>query len=92
MLQGQGVAGQFMPMAAQAPHFPSQQNSPIWQDRVPHATPVSGLETDASCPPLFEPGGTAEENSDDLSSSDPHAARTNVNPAQKTIRIAFTLL
>jgi hypothetical protein len=79
-------------MGTQAPHFPSQQYSPIWHDLVPHATPASGLETDASCPPLSEPGGTAEENSGDLSSSDPHAARTNVNPAQKTIRIAFTLL
>jgi hypothetical protein len=64
-LQGQGVAGQFMPMGAQAPHFPSQQYSPNWQDLVPQETPVSGFETDASCPPLFGSGGTAEENSDE---------------------------
>src|SRR5579859_6027922 len=90
--QGQGVAGQFMPIGAQAPHFPSQQYSPIWQDFGPHATPMLGFETDASCPPLSEPGGSGEENNDELSSSEPHAAKTNVNPAQKMTRIAFTLL
>jgi hypothetical protein len=81
-----------MPMGMQAPHFPSQQYSLVLHDFVPHATPAFGLDTVASWPPSSEPGATGEENSDDLSSSDPHAARTNVSTAQKTIRIAFPLV
>jgi hypothetical protein len=74
-------------MGRHAPHLPSQQYSPGLHDLRPHATtPASGSETEPSDP--LSPGPDA--NNCDDSSSDPHPANANTNPANMMVRIAIT--
>jgi hypothetical protein len=87
------LAGQSVPMAAQAPHLPSQQYSPLLHDFDPHDIAVGGAEstvaTDASpastllAPPWFVADGNGFDES-----SPPQAASTNTNP-NTSVRIVL---
>jgi hypothetical protein len=76
-------------MAAQAPHLPSQQNSPLLHDFAPHeGAAESTVATDASPAStlLLPPWFVADGNGFEEASSPPQAASTSTNP-KTTVRI-----